>query len=247
MINDSSLWIKGKNFKLKNGTELKNISLDFITEKSELSYNLFTKVFSQKVYDMAVQLYSIGKDYEDMDDYDLFISLFITYYVGEYKNDEFISIVDEFFISKEGLDVIVNEIDEILVIDIASKKIVIDKYIYEEISSLMRYITNFKTKKVEKFANKYTKKMHFENLLEELEDRDDSDDKTITLTSLINAIILRTSYTYDTIFNLNMFQFHSLIDSIMKDEEWSNMMLGVYTGNIDAKKTNLNNYYWLLK
>jgi hypothetical protein len=106
-------------------------------------------------------------------------------------------------------------------------------------------MSNYENEKVEKFANEETREAYIINLIEEKEDNMERGKKRITMATMVGAIVLETSYTYESAFELSMYQFHSCTSAILKRQEWKNIMLGVYTGNIDTKKIDLSKYNWL--
>jgi len=250
MIDASSKWIRGKNFKLNNGRELKNLSLDFISEIEESSYQLFIRALCQNTEDMAVELYQIDLDYEDYTNYELFVMIMATYYFDDINRDEdFVSVLNEYLMIEEDLEVFVNEVKEVMFIDSITNKAIITKETYEEIRNITKKVVGFISIKLEKTDNEGTKKAYLESMLEDLEiaQEDNKEGKRISFASYITSIILESSYDYETVFNMNMFQFHTMTDMIKKREEWGNVMIGVYTGNIDVKKTKLGNSHWLLR
>lgn len=250
MTDASSKWIRGKNFKLKNGRELKNLSLDFISEIEEFSYQLFIRALCQNTEDMAVELYQIGLDYEKYSNYELFVMVMSTYYFDEKNRDEdFVSILNEYLMIEGDLEVFLNEVEEIMFIESNTNKVIITKEFYEDIKEITKKVVGFTNTKLEKTDNEGTKIAYLESMLEDLEiaQEGNKEGKRISFASYITSIILESSYDYETVFNMNMFQFHTMTDMIKKREEWGNVMIGVYTGNIDVKKTKLGNSHWLLR
>jgi len=250
MTDNSSKWIRGKNFKFKNGRELKNLSLDFVSEIEEFSYQLFIRALCQNTEDMAVELYQIGLDYEKYSNYELFVMVMSTYYFDEKNRDEdFVSILNEYLMIEDDLEVFLNEVEEIMFIESNTNKVIITKEFYEDIKEITKKVVGFTNIKLEKTDNEGTKIAYLESMLEDLEiaQEGNKEGKRISFASYITSIILESSYDYETVFNMNMFQFHTMTDMIKKKEEWGNVMIGVYTGNIDVKKTKLGNSHWLLR
>ena len=249
LLNESIDWADGEDFLFNNGSLLKNMKLRTVKKYGESNYNLLVKIFSQKVFDMSLELFKVGVDYEEVDDYALFVMMMVSYYFIEEKSIEdrkFYDLVN-LFLSCNDMLLRMQDNGDVYFIDSVDNRTIIDKEIYLVMSSTTTEISCFKTEKKMKFENNFSKRKYFENLIEELEDEDMSNNKKMTIGSLATAIVLETNYTYDTVMDINIYNFHLLVHAITKREEWNGIMIGIYTGNIDTKKINLSNYNWLLR
>jgi hypothetical protein len=110
----------------------------------------------------------------------------------------------------------------------------------------MRAMYNFTSEKVPKFANDGVKRIFLEDKVETLEDSK-KQEKTVTAEKLITAIVCSTSYTYETVLEIYLSQFYSLIESIVNRERNREIMFGLYSGNVDPKTVNLDKISWLTK
>ena len=65
------------------------------------------------------------------------------------------------------------------------------------------------------------------------------------MADLIGAVVLDTSYTYETAWGMPIYQFHSCTRMILKRDEYKNTMTGIYSGSLDPKKINMKDLHWL--
>jgi len=122
--------------------------------------------------------------------------------------------------------------------------VLINEAVYGEISKYLKTVTGFENKKNVNFGNDLAMEMFIEAEKEDLEFASQTG-KSASMDDLIAALVLETAYTFENIFDLYMYQFNKLIRKMIKKADYNNLMIGVYTGNIDMKKLSKDKLNWL--
>jgi len=121
--------------------------------------------------------------------------------------------------------------------------VTIDALIYERIVNYLRKLHGLK-KKVEKAANKYTKKVLIE---EDRQRREFNKNKPYEsfLRPLISSIKVRQAYSLDHVLNMGLGEFFDEIQRIQIIHNSDALLAGCYAGNIDMKKINKKELNWM--
>lgn len=242
--NDSCLLLRGGKVVLEDKTIIKHPTIKDIANHGEEMYNLFITAFCSNPFDLIAFLYQQNIDYSTITEYDLFNILFPSFYYSE--EDSFRLMVKEFFkiggflrMKKDG--------EKFVYVDTDSNTVIFNEKNFSEIKSVIKKLTGYTNKKEEKFANDFTKRAYIEDLIEEseFEQKEKKSGNTITFADLMGAVVLDTSYKYDEVWDLNLYQFHSCTRMILRREEYQNVMVGIYSGSIDAKNINKEELFWL--
>ena len=227
------------NNQITKNLKLSKITIRDVVSYGEETYMLFLMLFCSKPFDLIPFLQKKEIREDEITQYELFQLL-----IEGYWEVPSVRKLISFFLNIDSLKKL--EIKgEIIFVDPTTTKIILTEDIFLEVSKRVSNMSRYKNKKVEKFANEFTRELYIEDLLDELEDSKD-DDFGSPYSSLVTAIVVITSYDYNTVWDLTMYQFHSLINSIARHDEFMNIMGGVYSGNVDTKKIKLDKYNWLV-
>ena len=226
---------------------IKHPKLKDIKKTGEGNYSEFIRTFCFQPFDVVESLYKQKIDYETIGNYELFNMLFPFRY---YEDASFRDVFYLFF-DIEGILIPSEEDGKVkyTIVDDDGVTVIIEESNFEEIQSVIKMITGFSNRKVEKFKDELIKEMYIEDLIEteEIASNERSNNSIITMADLVGAVILDTSYTYETVWDMYLYQFHSCTRMILKREDYRNTMTGIYTGNLDPKKVNMEKIYWLSK
>ena len=121
--------------------------------------------------------------------------------------------------------------------------VIVDKMIYLRLMSYLCKLHNIKPK-VEKAANKMTKRVLIEEDRQRLLHANDKPFKSFLL-PLISAIKVRQSYTKDYVRNMGFYEF---FDDVSRSQVIVNadaLLKGAYSGMIDTKKINKSEFNWM--
>lgn len=265
-INELKLF--GEPYKINDYIILNHPTLKDIRDTGEDEYYSFVKTITSTSYDFRVPLYDMGIDYEELDDFQMFINLYKGFskdeskvIFGELNLQNFILTVN-----KETEDIVLlchkslafkDEVfDEEDVVDLyedvskdkyESDYVRIDKSIYTQIVSFIRAINLFK-REFKKGGNKAAKKYIIEKEKRRLErEAKKAKDDSSVLTSLIFSLVNCSHFKYDftSVLDLPIFVFNRSVRQIQNLKNYDLVMGGVYSGMIDTSKMSLDDIQWL--
>ena len=186
--------------------------------------------------DMKSQLWDLGLDWTEMDDFELFMML-----VQTLTPDKTSILFGELDFSK--LKPFKNNQNGDIVLADKETGIIIDKMIYLRIMSYLRKLHNI-TPKVEKAANKMTKKVLIEEDRQKILLAKDKPFKSYLL-PLISAIKVKQGYTKDYVRNMGLYEFFDDIARAQVINNADHLLSGAYSGMMDLKKVNKQEFNWM--
>ena len=181
--------------------------------------------------DMKSQLWDMGLDWCELEDFDLFIMLSQTM-----TPDKTGILFGDLDFSKMR-PYRSQQNDEVVLADKESG-VIIDKLIYTRIVNYLRKLHNIKPK-VEKAKNKRTKEALVEDDRRNREFNKDKPFKSYLL-PLISAIKVSQKYTKDYVRNMGLFEFFDDLNRAQVLYNANHLMSAVYAGTIDMSKGKLN-------
>lgn len=187
--------------------------------------------------DMKSQLWDLGIDWMEVDDFELFIMLSQTLTPDRtellFGDLDFTKLKPYNHPHVEG---------EIILAD-KETGVLIDKMIYLRIVSYLRKAFNI-TPKVEKAANKMTKKILIEEDRKRIEFNKDKPFKSFLL-PLISAVKVKQGYTKDYVLNMGFCEFMDDVARLQVIHNADHLLSGVYAGTIDLKKIDKKSLNWM--
>lgn len=187
--------------------------------------------------DMKSQLWDLGIDWMEVDDFELFIMLSQTLTPDRtellFGDLDFTKLKPYNHPHVEG---------EIILAD-KETGVLIDKMIYLRIVSYLRKAFNI-TPKVEKAANKMTKKILIEEDRKKIEFNKDKPFKSFLL-PLISSVKVKQGYTKDYVLNMGYVEFMNDVARLQVIHNADHLLSGVYAGTIDVKKINKAELNWM--
>lgn len=206
-----------------------------IVDYGEAAY--FSTVYSITAIpsDMKSQLWDMGLDWTEVDDFELFMML-----VQTLTPDRTSILFGDLDFSK--LKPYKNNQNGDIVLADKETGIVIDKMIYLRIVNYLRKLHNVKPK-VEKAANKMTKKILIEEDRQKILYAKDKPFKSYLL-PLISAIKVKQGYTKDYVRNMGLYEFFDDISRIQVVDQANHLLNGAYCGMADLSKVNKQEFNW---
>ena len=187
--------------------------------------------------DMKSQLWDLGIDWMEVDDFELFVMLSQTLTPDRtqllFGDLDFTKLKPYNHPHVEG---------EIILAD-KETGVLIDKMIYLRIVSYLRKAFNI-TPKVEKAANKMTKKILIEEDRKRIEFNKDKPFKSFLL-PLISAVKVKQGYTKDYVLNMGFCEFMDDVARLQVIHNADHLLSGVYAGTIDLKKIDKKSLNWM--
>lgn len=186
---------------------------------------------------MKSQLWDLGIDWMEVDDFELFVMLSQTLTPNRtqllFGDLDFTKLKPYNHPHVEG---------EIILAD-KETGVLIDKMIYLRIVSYLRKAFNI-TPKVEKAANKMTKKILIEEDRKKIEFNKDKPFKSFLL-PLISSVKVKQGYTKDYVLNMGYVEFMNDVARLQVIHNADHLLSGVYAGTIDMKRLNKAELNWM--
>lgn len=186
--------------------------------------------------DMKSQLWDMGLDWCEVDDFELFMMLAQTL-----TPDRTYILFGDLDFSK--LRPFKNNQNGDVVLADKETGIVIDKMIYLRIMSYLRKLHNLKPK-VERAANKRTKQVLIEEDRLKILHAKDKPFKSYML-PLISSVKVKQGYTKDYVRNMGLYEFFDDVARMQIINNADHLLSACYAGTIDMKKINKSELNWM--
>lgn len=185
---------------------------------------------------MKSQLWDLGIDWCEIEPFELFMMLSQTL-----TPDKTGILFGDLDFSK--LRPYRNPQNEEIVLADKESGVIIDKLIYKRITNYLCKLHNI-TPKVEKAANKITKKVLIE---EDRQKRATAQNKPFKsyLLPLISSIKVKQGYTRDYVRNMGLFEFFDDLARIQVIDSADHLLSGMYTGMADLSKVPKEQFNWM--
>lgn len=235
-VDDLKLYI-GDDFIINDNIKVLQPTIKQIAEFGERDFFSVVHTITAIPSDMKAQLWDLGLDWMEVEDFELFCMLSQTL-----TPDRTSLLFGDLDFSKlkpynnpriEG---------EIILVDKESG-ILIDKMIYLRIVSYLRKAFNI-TPKIEKAANKMTKKILIEEDRKRLEFNKDKPFKSFLL-PLISSVKVKQCYTKDYVLNMGYVEFMNDVARLQVIHNADHLLSACYAGTIDMKKIDKSELNWM--
>ena len=235
-VDDLKLYI-GDDYVINDNIKVLQPTIRQIAEFGERDFFSVVHTVTAIPSDMKSQLWDMGLDWMEVDDFELFVMLSQT--LTPDRTELLFGDLDFSKLKPFKHPRIDNEI--ILVNKEAG--IVVDKMIYLRIVSYLRKAFNI-TPKIEKAANKMTKKILIEEDRKKLELNKDKPFKSFLL-PLISSVKVKQGYTKEYVLNMGYVEFMNDVARLQVIHNADHLLNGVYAGTIDMKKINKAELNWM--
>ena len=207
-----------------------------VVDYGEAQYFSMVHTLTAIPSDMKSNLWDIGLDWTEVEDFELFMMLSQTLTpdrTGILFGDLDFSKLKPFRNNQNG-DIV-----------LADKEtgIIVDKMIYLRIMNYLRKLHKIKPK-VEKAANKMTKKVLIEEDRQRILHAKDKPFKSYLL-PLISAIKVKQGYTKDYVRNMGLYEFFDDVSRAQIIDHANHLLNGAYCGMADLKKVPKNEFNWM--
>jgi hypothetical protein len=185
-----------------------------------------------------VQLADAGIDYEKTDEFDLFMNT-----VTKIPKEESKILFQDIDFSK--MNFAQNKETGAIVLYDPEQQIVIDRVIFELITSFVRKIHNLQ-KNCEHGGNKWTNQVLIEEARKRQE-RSASKPYESVLSPYISSLVNYPGFKYDhfSVWNLPIYAFWDSVNRIQKIRKADYTMMGLYCGRLDSSSVSKKDYDWL--
>lgn len=236
-MNDLKTFMGEKSYKINQYITIYNPYIYEIIDFGEDQYFNILSIFTRKPYDIAVELFDSGIDYQSITEWDLFFQIapeipieLSCILFGRINFQDFIPSINE----KNGLKFLVNRYDN---------SFCIDEAIFTKIVSYLRY-SHFISEKVEyDVGNSMAKKFLIDRMRRKqkklLRDYQTGKiKKQSQISNMIKYCICNCIFEYDSnsINNMHLNVLYELYFLTIYNKERDNLMYGIYSGSIDTSK-----------
>ena len=234
-ISDLELYF-GDDYVINDKIKIHQPTIGEVSDYNEAQYFSMVHTLSAIPSDMKSQLWDLGLDWCNVEDFELFMMLSQTMTpdrTGILFGDLDFSKMRPFQNNQNG---------EIVLADKESG-VIIDKLIYIRIVSYLRKLHNI-TPKVEKAKGKRAKQAMID---EDRRNREYNKDKPFKsyLLPLISAVKVKQSYTKEYVRNMGLFEFFDDVSRIQIIDNASHLLNGMYCGMADLSKIDKKEFNWM--
>jgi hypothetical protein len=226
----------GDDYIINDDIKIKQPLIGDVISYGEAEYFSMVHTFTAIPSDMKSQLWDMGLDWTEVDDFELFMMLAQTL------------TLDRTFILFGGLDFsklrpFKNNQNGDIVLANKEAGIIVDKMIYLRMMSYLRKLHNI-TPKVEKAANKITKKVLIDEDRQKKMLAKNKPFKSYLL-PLISSVKVKQGYTKDYVRNMGLYEFFDDVARMQLINNADHLLSGVYAGTIDMTKINKSELNWM--
>ena len=226
----------GDDYVINDYIKITQPTIGQVVDYGEAQYFSMVHTLTAIPSDMKSQLWDLGLDWTEMDDFELFMML-----VQTLAQDKTSILFGDLDFSK--LRPFKNNQNGDIVLADKETGIIVDKMIYLRIMSYLRKLHNIKPK-VEKAANKMTKKVLIEEDRQKILLAKDKPFKSYLL-PLISAIKVKQGYTKDYVRNMGLYEFFDDVERAQVINNADHLLSGAYSGMMDLKKVNKQEFNWM--
>ncbi len=190
-------------------------------------------------YNSSLSLLLIDEDYieEALDNYDLDVTTYEFVIINCINNIEFQQMICEAYKMFCKCDVVFdNEYGIVFVTE--NNPTILNLDIYSQIQKILRDMHSIP--EPEKYTPANDKAKEF---IKKLKRNKRNARKLVksdfTLADIISGVKWKSGETYESIFNLTMYQLYDGLNRLQIIDNYENTMLGIYTGNIDTKNNDI--------
>lgn len=233
---DSLFLYFGDDYVINDNIKIAQPTIGQVVNYGEAQYFSMVHTLSAIPSDLKSQLWDMGLDWCNMEDFELFIMLSQTMTpdrTGILFGDLDFSKMKPF---RSNLN------DEIVLAD-RETGVIIDKLVYMRIVGYLRKLHNI-TPKVEKAKGKRAKQAMID---EDKRNREYNKDKPFKsyLLPLISAVKVKQGYTKDYVRNMGLFEFFDDLSRIQVINSADHLLSGMYCGMADLSKVDKKELNWL--
>lgn len=226
----------GDDYVINDNIKITQPTIGQVVDYGEAAYFSTVHTITAIPSDMKSQLWDLGLDWCTMDDYELFMMLSQTL-----TPDRTSILFGDLDFSK--LKPYKNNQNGDIVLADKETGIIIDKMIYLRIVTYLRKLHGI-TPKIEKAANKMTKKVLIEEDRQKILHAKDKPFKSYLL-PLISAVKVKQGYTKDYVRNMGLYEFFDDISRMQLINNADHLLSAAYAGTIDMKKINKAELNWM--
>lgn len=226
----------GGDYVINDQIKIKQATIGDIVDFGEAQYFGMVHTITAIPSDMKSQLWDLGVDWMEIEDFELFLMLAPTLPLEKtrllFGDLDFTKLKP--YKNRENGDILLAD---------PESGVKIDKLIYLKIVNYLRKVHNI-TPKIERAANKTTKQILIDEDRMRIQTNKDKPFKSYLL-PLISSVKVRMGYTKDYVRNEGYVEFFDDLERLQILYNSDHLLSGVYAGTVDMKKINKQELNWL--
>lgn len=226
----------GDDYVINDKLKIKQPTIGEIVDFGEARYFSVVHTLCAIPSDLKSQLWDMGLDWTEVEDFDLFILLAPTLSIDRtrllFGDMDFTKLKP--YKNRENGDIVLADLET---------GVKIDKLIYLRIVNYLRRLHNI-TPKIERAANKTTKQILVDEDRMRIRLNQEKPFKSYLL-PLISSVKVRMGYTKDYVRNEGYCEFMDDLSRLQIIHNADHLLAGCYAGTIDMKKINKQELNWL--
>lgn len=226
----------GDDYVINDHIKIKQPLVGGVVDYGEAQYFSIVHTITAIPSDMKSQLWDMGLDWCEVDDFELFMML-----VQTLTPDKTFILFGDLDFSK--LRPFKNNQNGDIVLADKETGLIIDKMVYLRIMSYLRKLHNLQPK-VEKAANKMTKKVLIEEDRQKILNAKNKPFKSYLL-PLISSVKVKQGYTKEYVKNMGLYEFFDDVARMQIINNADHLLSAAYAGTIDMKKINKAELNWM--
>jgi hypothetical protein len=233
---DDLLLYFGDDYVINDQIRIKQPTMGDLINYGEAAYFSMVHTITAIPSDSKAMLWDMGIDWCEIEDFELFMMLSQTL-----TPDKTGILFGDLDFSK--LRPYRNPQNDEIVLADKESGVIIDKLIYKRITNYLCKLHNI-TPKVEKAANKITKKVLID---EDRQKRAAAQNKPFKsyLLPLISSIKVKQGYTRDYVRNMGLFEFFDDVARVQVVDSANHLLNGAYCGMADLSKVDKKEFNWM--
>lgn len=226
----------GDDYVINDHIKITQPSIGSVVDYGEAKYFSMVHTLTAIPSDMKSQLWDMGLDWTEMDDFELFMML------AQTLTPDRTSILFGYLDFSKLKPFKNNQNGDIVLAD-KETGLIVDKMIYLRIMGYLRKLHNLKPK-VEKAANEMTKKVLIDEDRQKILHAKDKPFKSY-LVPLISSVKVKQGYTKDYVRNMGLYEFFDDVARMQTINNADHLLSACYAGTIDMKKINKAELNWM--
>lgn len=226
----------GDDYVINDKIKISQPTIGDIVDFGEAQYFNMIYTITAIPSDMKSQLWDLGIDWMEIEDFDLFVMLAPTLPIEKtrllFGDLDFTKL--KLYKNRENGDVLLADLDT---------GVKIDKMIYLRIVNYLRKVHNI-TPKIERAANKTTKQILIDEDRMRIQTNKEKPFKSYLL-PLISSVKVRMGYTKDYVRNEGFVEFFDDVNRLQIIHNADHLLSGCYSGTIDMKKIDKRSLNWM--
>lgn len=217
----------GYNYSINDKIVIKQPTMRDITDMGEQEYFSMVHTLTANPTSMKAQLDSVGIDWNEIEDFDLFMML-----APNLEKEQTSILLGDLDLS--ALKPYRNHENGDIVLADPENDIIIDKLIYQRIVDYIRKMHNIKAE-VKHAKNKFTKKAMIEYDRQQMAANAAKEYKSYFV-PVISTLQCKMGWTKDYILNMGIVEYFEIVARMQIINNADHLLSGVYAGTVDIKK-----------